>query len=496
VTMCDGCVAVLDGGKITVTIDTDRHAIKFLQGAGGFFQKASPSRLPARSVLLPPTVGRGRHRRPAPSRRAQNLLAGCIFDSSAVKNAFALLLTRVTEPRTSKFIRLEVFIMQRTISAMVGRGSVNHNSRKFKAENVDGERSHLNIDYCNEPIKKIYHELFDEALKRYNEKQTRADRRIENYYEKIRNSKQEKPFHELILQIGDKENMSAESENGQLARQILDEYYRGFQERNPNLKVFSAHLHMDEATPHLHIDFVPFTTGSKRGLDTRVSLKQALAAQGFKGGTRGDTEWNQWVSAEKSALAFVMERYGIEWKHKGTHEKHLSVLDYKKQERATELEQLGAEIEEKQTEFNVLSERVLNYDDGLENLKNVEEMLDTAPEYQLSEPQGFMTAKAYKTKIAEPLIQKLKALVKTALARCFEGWDNYHRLNITNGNLYRDNEMLSKINSKLKSENENLRSEVKDYKLLRKVFGHKQIDELLEQARNIKGRKRENPRSR
>ena len=210
--------------------------------------------------------------------------------------------------------------MQRTISAMVGKGSVNHNSRKFKAENVDGSRTHLNIDYCNEPIKKIYHELFDEALKRYNEKQTRADRRIENYYEKIRNSKQEKPFHELILQIGDKENMSAESKNGQLARQILDEYYRGFQERNPNLKVFSAHLHMDEATSHLHINFVPFTTGSKRGLDTRVSLKQALAAQGFKGGTRGDTEWNQWVSAEKSALAFVMERYGIEWKHKGSHE--------------------------------------------------------------------------------------------------------------------------------------------------------------------------------
>lgn len=64
---------------------------------------------------------------------------------------------------------------------------------------------------------------------------------------------------------------------------MLDEYYQGFQERNTNLRVFSAHLHMDEATPHLHIDFVPFTTGSKRGLDTRVSLKQALAAQGFKG---------------------------------------------------------------------------------------------------------------------------------------------------------------------------------------------------------------------
>ena len=145
--------------------------------------------------------------------------------------------------------------MKRTISAMVGKGSVNHNSRKFKAENVDGSRTHLNVDYCNENIKTVYHKMFDEALKRYNDKQTRADRKIENYYEKIRNSKQEKPFHELILQIGDKENMSAESENGELARQILNEYYRGFQERNPQLKVFSAHLHMDEATPHLHIDF-------------------------------------------------------------------------------------------------------------------------------------------------------------------------------------------------------------------------------------------------
>ena len=101
-------------------------------------------------------------------RRAQNLLAGSIFDSPAVKSAFELLLARVTEPRTRKSMRLEVYIMQRTISAMVGKGSVNHNSRKFKAENVDGSRTHLNIDYCNEPIKKIYKQLFNEALKIYN----------------------------------------------------------------------------------------------------------------------------------------------------------------------------------------------------------------------------------------------------------------------------------------------------------------------------------------
>jgi hypothetical protein len=83
--------------------------------------------------------------------------------------------------------------MIRTISAEVGKGSINHNSRKFKAANVDPERTHLNIEYCNEPIKQVYHKLFDEALERYNEKQTRTDRRIENYYEKIRTGKQENP---------------------------------------------------------------------------------------------------------------------------------------------------------------------------------------------------------------------------------------------------------------------------------------------------------------
>ena len=386
--------------------------------------------------------------------------------------------------------------MKRTISAMVGKGSVNHNSRKFKAENVDGSRTYLNIDYCNENIKKVYHELFDKALERYNDKQTRADRRIENYYEKIRNSKQEKPFHELILQIGDKENMSAESENGELARQILDEYYSEFQERNPNLKVFSAHLHMDEATPHLHIDFVPFTTGSKRGLDTRVSLKQALAAQGFKGGTRGDTEWSQWVSAEKSALAFVMERHGIEWEQKGTHEKHLSVLDYKKQEREKEIAVLDNQLAEKKDEFRVMADRIENFDNGEKSLQKLDESIMNEPEYQLPEPPAMMSARSYKAKFVEPLIARFKSLISTLFARYFKALDSYHRLNITNGNLYRANERFEKINDKITEENTRLRAENKDYSLLRKVFGHKQIDDLLEKARNIKGQKRDNTRSR
>lgn len=373
--------------------------------------------------------------------------------------------------------------MQRTISAMVGDGSVNHNSRKFKAANVDGERTHLNVDYCNGNIKKVYHKLFDEALKKYNDKQTRSDRKIKNYYDKICNSKQEKPFHEIILQIGNKEDMGAESENGQLAKQVLDEYFRGFQERNPQLRVFSAHLHMDEATPHIHIDFVPFTTGSKRGLDTRVSLKQALAAQGFKGGSRGDTEWSQWVLSEKEQLAAVMERYGIEWEQKGTHEKHLSVLEYKKQEREKEIEQLDNQLAEKKDEFVSVQNRIQNYDNGTKVITELEQRIENDSEYQLPDPPALMSAKSYKMKLVEPLIKKLKAVIKEVFFRYYKARDDYNRLNVTNGTLYRDNEKLTKINAKLTGENENLRAENRDYKLLRKVFGSKQIDNLLEQAR-------------
>lgn len=248
--------------------------------------------------------------------------------------------------------------MERTISGMVGKGSVNHNTRAFTAKNVDSDRSGANVHFCNEDIKQVYHKLFDEALERYNEKQKRKDRVIDDYYEKIRQGKQEKLFHEVIFQIGNKDDMNAKSEEGLLAKKILTEFMDEFQARNPNLYVFSAHLHMDEETPHLHIDFVPYITGSKRGLDTRVSLKSALAAEGFIGGTRGATEWNQWIAAEKQELAMVMEQYGVKWLQKGTHEKHLSVLDFEKQERAKEVAELDSQKQEKTSDVAKLNQAV------------------------------------------------------------------------------------------------------------------------------------------
>ena len=303
--------------------------------------------------------------------------------------------------------------MKRTISAMRGKGSLTHNRRDFIAENVDSCRTPLNVEYCNEDIRAVYHELFDDALARYNEKQTRRDRVIDDYYEKIRTGKQEKLFEELIIQIGNKDDMNASSENGQLARQMLDEYMQSFQERNPTLRVFSAHLHMDEATPHLHIDFIPLTTGSKRGLETRVSLKKALEALGFAGGTKSHTELNQWIESEKQALASIMARHAIEWEQKGTHEEHLSVLDYKKQERSKEVAaletQIGALQERTATAETMLSEKQEQLDDIAPILKNTEKFVRKYddPERLLPEAGMLESGKAFREKKALPILGKL-----------------------------------------------------------------------------------------
>jgi len=242
--------------------------------------------------------------------------------------------------------------LKRTISIMTGKGSVKHNSRAFHAENTDPERAKFNICYANEDIKEVYCNIFGDAVKRHNEKQTRSDRCISDYYEKIRTGKQEKLFHEIIIQIGDMNNMSAISDNGKLAQKILHEYMQSFRNRNPNLYVFSAYLHMDEATPHLHIDFIPFTTNSGRGLDTRVSMKKALENQGFKGGTRSENERNQWVYSEKEALSKIMLNFDVEWEQKGTKEKHLSLLEFEKKKRSEEVDQLEKEIEMIQNTLN------------------------------------------------------------------------------------------------------------------------------------------------
>lgn len=295
--------------------------------------------------------------------------------------------------------------MKRTISAMSGDGVVAHNRRTYIAENVDQTRTHLNIEYCYTPIEQAYHELFDEAQAEYNAKQKRKDRRIENYYEKICNGDQEKPFYEVIFQVGNKDDMGAASENSALAKKILDKFYHSFLERNPQLHVYSAHLHMDEATPHLHIDFIPFTTGSKRGLSTRVSLKQALADQGITGEGRSLTERDLWVQKEKGALAEIMLEHGIEWEQKGEHKEHLSVLEFKREKRKEELAELEQSIERVQQKQVSIK--------AVEQIETKPLPLTSKVAVDKEDFQNLVTA-AQKFVVQEKQESKLKKLLKEA----------------------------------------------------------------------------------
>jgi len=284
--------------------------------------------------------------------------------------------------------------------------------------------------------------------------------------------------------------MNAKTENGELAAKVLGEYMQSFQERNPNMRVFSAYLHMDEATPHLHIDFIPFTTGSKRGLDTRVSLKQALAAQGFHGGSRGDTEWNQWVHSEKIELAAVMERHGIEWEYKGVHREHLSVLNYKKEQRSQEVVQLENKAEDLKVVIEKKSEKADKIEQRLERLKNQEYSIeknahkyDNDPEWQLPEPPKLSTAKSYMTKTLEPLFRRLKDVIRSLVSQCLDWMKKARDLE---NRLYREqsaNERLHGRIDEIKHENRQLTETVKDYKRVRKVLGDDKVDDIVNQAK-------------
>ena len=438
--------------------------------------------------------------------------------------------------------------MERTISGMMGKGSVNHNTRAFSAKNVDKERSQDNVEFCHIDIKTVYHQLFDEALERYNAKQKRSDRKICDYYEKIRQGKQEKLFHEVIFQIGNKDDMNARSEDGQLAKKILTEFMEQFQSRNPNLYVFSAHLHMDEETPHLHIDFVPFICNSKRGLDTRVSLKGALGEQGFQGGTRGATEWNQWIDAEKQELSKVMERYGVQWKQLGTHNKHLSVLDFEKQERQKEVSKLEQDIsggreklsyilsrqvkakqeteqivqqnEEVRQEMEELSatnallreqadkltegrEKLLSDNQKLEKEQQrlqheIEKMADSKvvmernihaydenKKWQLLEPGALMSAKAYRDKSANPLVEKLKTVVKNLTVKSVQLMEQVKKLSDKTERQASD---IKWYKGKLKEQTgviEQLQEKAADFGRLERYFGKEKVQTVVEQAKEL-----------
>ena len=373
--------------------------------------------------------------------------------------------------------------MKRSISAMSGPGVIAHNRRNYIAENVDRNRTSLNIEYCYTDIRQVYHQLFDAALAEFNAKQKRKDRMIENYYEKICSGKQEKPFYEVIFQIGNKDDMSAAGENGELAKTVLDEFMQGFQQRNPQLQVFSAHLHMDEATPHLHIDFIPFTTGSKRGLSTRVSLKQALADQGFAGEGKSNNERNQWVAAEKRQLAAVMERYGIEWEKKGTHLEHLDVLNFKKEQRAKEVAELEIAQKKVQQQVEQQEKRLEELAPAVRNVEQLAKEFSSEPEQLLPEAGTLESAKTYREKKAKPLLAQIVKVLRSLYASYLFLFGKVNQLQAEYEWERKNGERLTSRLQEVLSENKSLCGVAANYERVKKFFGEQEVEEAVKAVR-------------
>ena len=223
-----------------------------------------------------------------------------------------------------------------SVSFRIDNGIIEHNNRSFIAKNVVRERIPDNITYKKQNIREFYSELFEEALAEYNSRMKRRDRIIPNYYEHIRKGKQEKTFEEIVVQFGDINDCAVGSENGELAKQMLDEYMRGFEARNPNLKVFNAVMHLDEATPHLHIDFVPITHTGSRGLSTRVSMSSALREMGFAPENKFLTEWVAWSDSERAVMEEILREHGMYRDDKNIHREHWSVDEYKRKKQAAQ----------------------------------------------------------------------------------------------------------------------------------------------------------------
>ena len=281
-----------------------------------------------------------------------------------------------------------------TVSIVKGGGSLSHNNRTIKNRDVESrswspELVKTNRVWVDVPIRAKYDELFGDSLKKYNDKQKRDDRKIKNYYEKIARSKQEKPFYELIVQIGDIHSKD-DSIECQKCKTVLEEYCNTFEKRNPNLKVFQMIEHNDEsAMTHVHIDFVPISTGNKRGLEVKNSLSGAFKEMGY--GRQGFSEWRE---AQLEEIKGLMLEHDLEYTESlSGRSEHLNIAEYKQYVQAIEtldkeldsktqkLQQIESRYTELVNENSVLCERNISLKQANLNLKNANE--DAAQEKEL-----------------------------------------------------------------------------------------------------------------
>lgn len=224
------------------------------------------------------------------------------------------------------------------VSMPQGKGSQMHNKREYEKygkptpDNIDVSKSHENITLVDRDIKEAYREIFGEALDKYNAKQKRADRKIEDYCDHIKKSKNgEKLFFEDVVQWGSKDDFQ-NPQTRERAKEALVKYVEGFEERNPNLKLIGAYIHMDEASPHLHLDYVPVANGYSRGLETRNSLDKAMKQMGFQpeNESRKNNATKLWKESERAVFGEICRGLGLEVEpERKSDRKSLTVEEYK-----------------------------------------------------------------------------------------------------------------------------------------------------------------------
>lgn len=285
----------------------------------------------------------------------------------------------------------------KTISVVKGKGSVQHNNRQFLTDNIDRQRVEDNITYVKQDIKEAYHQVFGKAVADYNAKQKRKDRQIDDYYEKVRQSKNgERLFHEVVVQVGDMTDSGYGTDDFNKCRQVLDDYMSDFIERNPHIHVFNAVMHLDEQTPHLHIDFIPIGEGYKRGLAVKNSLNKSMEAYavGDKAGILG------WYEREREVLTKCANRHNIQITQKNEHRERLSVSEYK--QTMKEIERL---TEAKNELKNDIKELEYKKTESIEQKKELEEL---APKKRL----GHVPVEDYEElkKVAESYQSQLKLI--------------------------------------------------------------------------------------
>ena len=206
----------------------------------------------------------------------------------------------------------------KTISMCQGKGSLSHNNREFTAKNIDPFRTPDNIIFVQQDLGEAYHQLFGEAVERYNARQKRNDRRIPDYFQHLFNrepsksviegANKQKSFYEHLVYIGTRDDTGVGTPDAEIAKECLREYMEGFQERNPNFYIFNAVMHLDEATPHLHINFIPIGH-YKSGLEVRNAKAKALEEMGFG---KGEMANNRWRIREWEVLRDICKAHGIE----------------------------------------------------------------------------------------------------------------------------------------------------------------------------------------